>query len=330
MRSLFLLACLCLSASLWAQRPYVHGSFPRAGATGLACDVAVRLNVRFPSEARMLDPVTLSEEAIWLATQSGKRLPATLSYDEALHTLTLWPRAPLTPNEVYTFTLTDRLVDARGFGFMPFQMTFATGACAQPTPSPPLVFPPLRPDSVPRTILNTFDARWKGDSLILYWALSQEFLTLAYHLERASSPEGPYVPLMVVPSLGDTDSLRQYAWLDPAPGTGAVYYRLGREGLLDSLQYLDTLARFRSGIRLLQESLPEGDSLAIEFVMPAASTMALVIKDAQGGIRRRKAGPLQRGRQVLKVSLQGLPPGTYLVLLRCPDQTLARTIRIYE
>ena len=328
MRTLwFLLAGLSLLPGLQAQRPYVYGSFPRAGAVGLGCDVAIRVKARFPSEARILDPITLSEDALWLATQEGKRVPASLSYDEALRTLTLWPQVPLTPNSIYTFTLTDRLVDERGFAFMPYDMTFATGSCDQ-SPPDTLAPPPPPPDSLPRTVLRTFDARWRGDSLLLYWALAQEYFTIGYHIERAHAPEGPYESLMVIPSLGDTDSLRQYAWLDPKPGSGAIYYRLGREGLLDSLRYLDTLARFRPGIRLLAEQLPRGDSLGIEFIMPQASTMALVLQDAGGRVLRRKAGPLRAGRQVIWLALTGLPPGAYLVLLRTPGHTLARTIRI--
>ncbi|RMG56628.1 MAG: hypothetical protein D6722_26220 [Bacteroidetes bacterium] len=327
MRSLFLIIGLCLTAGLWAQRPYVYGSFPRAGATGLGCDVAIRLKMQFPSEARILDPITLSEDAVWLSTQVGKRVPATLTYDEALHTLTLWPRVALAPGEVYTFTLTDRLVDERGFAFLPYEMHFATGDCRQPSADPLLPTPPA--DSLPRTRLRTFDARWRGDSLLLYWAVEQEYFTISYHLERAPAREGPYVPVMVVPSLGDTDSLRQYAWLDPKPGQGAVYYRLGREGLLDSLHYLDTLARFRSHIRLVAEDIPRGDSLAIECVMPTASTMALILKDASGRIRRRKAGPLRPGHQLIKIPLNGLPPGPYLVLLRTPEKDLTQPIRIY-
>ncbi|GAB4403568.1 MAG: hypothetical protein OHK0039_02920 [Bacteroidia bacterium] len=320
------LACL-------GQRPFVSGTFPRNGATAIACDLFIKATISFPAEGRQIDPATLHAHTVRLypSLHADQQVPASMQYDEALRTLTLRPAQVLRPRTRYTFEVTADLIDERGFACMPFRMEIMTSDCDQaipvsegPTADAESGF--IAPEPV--SVWGGMSAAWVQDSLRIQWYMLREVLNQGFRIDWTTDTAAPFRTIAYVASPGDTDSLRAYSWTDTEPQWGWNWYQITYRDLYDSLYIADTLRAFRAKIAWENLTLETGDSLHILLVLEKPTTMAFVLKKPNGEILRRKAGLLPAGTSSYPIPLGRLAPGVYQVYFRTEHTTLSDRLRI--
>lgn len=335
-RSSFLLLQLVLFLSvpaiLLAQRPYVTSSFPHNEAENLPCNTFIKANVFFPSEGKILDPVTFHDKSVRLYPKGNpnKVVEAERFYDEEHTFITLVPKEVLHPFTTYVFEVSEDLVDERGFGFLPFSLEFQTDGCDQKPTIARGDEIPIEEEDVPESEvpdLMAFQADWMGDSVHLFWQTDRYWplgeLTLQYANTDMDFQEQHNVQVE-----GDIFRRQKFSWIDDAPVWGWNYYRLEFIGVNGEHFLTDTLKMFRPRVRFSQTEFSPNQTLSIEFLLEKTSTMAFILKTQSGKIVRRKAGMLPGGEQTLNISLQGISPGKYMAILRTRELTLAEVIRI--
>jgi hypothetical protein len=117
-----------------SNRPTVTASRPAAGSTGVAAG-RVRRGRRAPARR----PATASTPPRSTAPPSGSTAPAiAASSTPCVNTtgggdaIVLTPKALLDANTTYTFEINDGVKDTGGVAFVPFVMSFTTGAASAP------------------------------------------------------------------------------------------------------------------------------------------------------------------------------------------------------
>ncbi|MDX2250444.1 MAG: Ig-like domain-containing protein [Bacteroidia bacterium] len=323
-----------VSASLYAQRPYISAAFPRNGATNIECNSFISVSLQFPSEGKMLDPVTLNPTSVRLFPQNEPEtlIAARLAYNPEFRTLTLTPLEVLLSRTTYIFEVTENLVDDRGFGFMPYQLVFYTGDCL---PEPEVAFADSLPemqiaeDSVipPITWLDRLYAYRRGDSLEVRWRTVQEYMNADFTVDRSSDGK-TFEILDRIDSKGDSYVPQYYSWLDVSPKEGKNFYRLTLADIYGQLAHTDTISVFIRKVRFRETTLREGEPLNVQFVIDQKTTMAFVLKSVSDEILVRKAGAIPPGVQERAISLGDTPPGRYMAILRTPEDTLIAEIQI--
>lgn len=325
---------LCFPASLVAQRPYISASFPRNGATNIECNSFISATVLFPSEAKMLDPGTLTPLSVRLfpINEPAALIAARLQYNPEFRTLSLAPMELLESRTTYIFEVTENLLDERGFGFMPYRLTFYTGDClpppeVAPTDSIPEII--LAQDSVvpPITWLDQWYAYRRGDSIEVRWRMVQEYMNADFTVDRSIDGKS-FEILERIDSKGDSYVPQYYAWLDSQPNVGNNFYRLTLADIYGKLAYTDTLSVFVRKVQFRKTILKPGDPLYVDFVINQKTTMAFVLKSQSDQVVLRRAGAIPAGSQERAISLGDTPPGRYLAVLRTPEDTLIAEIQI--
>lgn len=327
-----LLSFLISSAALMAQRPYITSSFPNDQAENLPCNTFIKANVFFTSEGNILDPITLHSESVKLYPKGNPKqiITSDLRYDEENRFITLIPKEVLLSDAYYVFEVTPDLVDERGFGFLPFTLSFSTGQCAQKPEivsrgEEELIEPEKEELKLPK--LLQFSSDWQGDSILISWQTDRYWpigeLVLEYAQEQTEFEEQARFDVM-----GDIWKRQSYEWLDPEPAWGWNYYRLSFYGIDDQTFSTDTLKIFRPLATFSSTEIPRDGNVSVDFLLERTSTMAFVLKTRSGEIVRRKAGMLPAGAQQLNISMKGVQPGYYIAHLRTKELTLAEVIRI--
>jgi len=117
-------------------RPYVTEVRPAAGATSVALDKSISVDLAFPS-GKSINGSTVNTNTVKLytvvigggSTVTGTAVNATAAGDA----ITL--SAPLQPNTTYEFTITDQVKDGNGYAMVPFTSRFTTTGTIPETPT---------------------------------------------------------------------------------------------------------------------------------------------------------------------------------------------------
>ncbi|MCA9980937.1 MAG: choice-of-anchor D domain-containing protein, partial [Anaerolineales bacterium] len=111
-------------------RPYVTATTPTNGETGVECSGSVGADVYLPNVGQGVDASTLTAESVKLYRSLDKaELPVTHGTTGGGDAIILQSIVPLEPNTTYTFEITNEAEDLSGAAFLPYQMTYTTGAC---------------------------------------------------------------------------------------------------------------------------------------------------------------------------------------------------------
>ncbi len=314
------------------QAPYVAATFPEDQAENLACNFALTASLSFPSEAKALDPITLTTETVKLYPQASpdSLVPYLHDFNENFGYLKFTFLERLKPHTAYTFEVTNRLADNRGFYFRPFTLHFQTGACEE-APIPAVA--EAAADSTPIDLIDTGTQieiptlNLVGDSVQIRWRTRLEFLTNYFLVERADSTFD-FQPIGKVRGAGESRVPQSYFWLDPGLSPGVYYYRILAVDQLDGVIFSDTAQAFVNGILLRNRLLAQGEPLELRFIQAQKSTMVTLIYTREREVVKRSAGFLEPGETIKQISLEELNPGDYIVIVQTPDGRMAQGIRI--
>lgn len=321
------MALLLSAGALRGQHPFIVGSFPHDKAENLPCFTAVSVRLHFPEEGRQPDPRTVNALNVRLFPEgeASRPLPSRLTYNPALRYLALAPLERLQPGTWYRFELSADMADDRGAAFMPYSIRFRTGPCEGDSASPPA--PPAPAPAAaeaPRPAFLDFRGDWQEDTLILRWKVAPEPPDAEY-LVQCLEDSGFRTRAYLSPE----DPARSLRYVDQRPPYGKIAYRISLRSISAGLIVSDTLSLFHPMLRFLAYRLPAEAPLPVEFLLQEKTTMAFVLKNAEGQIVKRKAGFVEAGSSRMEIPLDGVPAGSYVAVLRTANHTIAQRLRIY-
>ena len=112
--------------------PSVTTTSPANGATGVSTTAFVSCALNLPNGG--VDPDTMTSSTVYLyRTFDHTSIPTELNTDAAGSVIVLQPQSPLAADTQYTFVVTAGVTDDTGMTFIPFTMSFTTGAQTVPT-----------------------------------------------------------------------------------------------------------------------------------------------------------------------------------------------------
>lgn len=117
--------------------PSIANTSPTNGATGVSTTAFVSCNLNLPNGAGV-DPGTMTSTTVYLErTFDDSIIPTEVNTDAAGSVIVLQPQSPLNADTQYTFVVTAGVEDDTSTAFIPFSMSFTTGA--QTAPSDPSI-----------------------------------------------------------------------------------------------------------------------------------------------------------------------------------------------
>ncbi|MGB7157341.1 MAG: fibronectin type III domain-containing protein [Tepidisphaeraceae bacterium] len=112
-------------------RPSVAGISPGNGATGVRRDAFIGVDLNLPSGA--LNPTTVTTSTVKLFRASDNQLiSANVNTSGGGDSIVLQPSSVLAANTAYYFEISSGVRDVGGNAFVPYSMTFTTGAAGGP------------------------------------------------------------------------------------------------------------------------------------------------------------------------------------------------------
>ena len=135
-----------------------------------------------------------------------------------------------------------------------------------------------------------------------------------FKVERSSDGHG-YESIGVVPAMGNTQSLTEYGFVDPAPKKGVNYYRLDRvdgDGLREYSKVVSALYRYGS-LPLQLYPNPAGESIWASFELPEDGNVRWRVLDASGRTVRDGSALVGAGINQMEVKLDRVESGTYML-----------------
>ncbi len=123
------------------KRPYVTGTTPIDGATGVPVNNAVAATVKLPNVGYGIDETTLTSATVKLIRTSDEtEVPANRNTSGGGDIVVLQPTVLLDTNSSYRFEVNEGLKDLSGAPFLAYSMTFKTGTEGTSTGSSTIAF----------------------------------------------------------------------------------------------------------------------------------------------------------------------------------------------
>ncbi len=316
-----------------AQTPFVASTFPQDRAENLDCNFALVATLVFPSEATSLDPATLGLPHVvkLYPLYSPDSLISVLVEEDDFNNLRVISQQRLIPNTTYILTITSKLADSRGFAFNPVSFQFRTGNCEKKEdieadiPVKPLE---LDPDAI-QTLMSPPQLNTVEDSVQIRWQTEREFLTQYFLVQRADG-DGEFNAIGKVRGAGESQVLQRYFWYDQRISPGTYRYRILAVDQLGGLSFSDTVLYYHEGVKWNKRLIPEGGPLQLTFYQATRSTLVALVYNTDREVVKRFAGFIEKGETNQTISLEGLEPGNYVVMLKTPTRQWVNGIRVLD
>ncbi|MBL7748209.1 MAG: hypothetical protein JNM19_12310 [Chitinophagaceae bacterium] len=162
--------------------------------------------------------------------------------------------------------------------------------------------------------LTDFTGTLQGKTSLLQWTTSAEYNSKSFELEK--SLDGiSFRRITTIPAAGNSNSPRQYSYVDREPLTENNYYRLRSVDLDNNNKLSNTVLIKLQGAGQDMQLLgnPFSNIITLRFVKPPQSRGEMRLTDMSGRIIARRV--ISQGEQVVQfnVSPAKLAAGTYMV-----------------
>jgi hypothetical protein len=184
---------------------------------------------------------------------------------------------------------------------------------------------------LPITLIS-FTVTKQGDNAQLNWATSMENNNKGFEVQR-STDQSSWVVFGFVPGAGNSETQRDYQWLDPTLPAGTYYYRLRQvdnDGH-STFSKVDQVTFAGSQALELMQNRPNpfNNYTTIDIVIPRAGRVQLMLYDQMGRpIQQLMDEEKLPGTYTIPVNRNGLSSGTYYYKMNALGQSLVRKMTI--
>ncbi|MEO1448460.1 MAG: T9SS type A sorting domain-containing protein [Bacteroidota bacterium] len=173
-----------------------------------------------------------------------------------------------------------------------------------------------------------FEGHAKAYGNVLEWRTRIEESIQSFEVERSFNGE-VFETLGSVKSEGSVDQGADYTFLDRSPGAGTSYYRIRTTDIngVESSSRTIQLTRELSGTDLINVyPQPASDILYIALSTAEATKANIQLFDLKGKLVREMGASVQAGVQELRLEVDGLSQGLYLLNVRVHNQRFQRKV----
>jgi len=181
-------------------------------------------------------------------------------------------------------------------------------------------------------VLASFTAKDTQDGVRLEWKTKSENGNLGFHIFRAESPDGLYLPItiQIISGAGQSQQVHQYSYVDQTALQGKVYYYklafVSSNGTMHMSEPVSVPSMLQQEYGLVQDSSdPFSAETQITFKLKDAGLTVLEIRDLQGQ-KLRTLIKKEMPQGIHHVKWDGrdddgnlLPAGQYLCFMRVND-----------
>ncbi|MCZ7554937.1 MAG: C10 family peptidase [Bacteroidia bacterium] len=180
----------------------------------------------------------------------------------------------------------------------------------------------------------TFSAARMDEKVVLHWRTADEVNNHGFFVERRESGSTAWRQHGFVPASMGSNSEHSYSWIDDAPSTAALQYRLRQIDTDGSVAYSAMIDVSAEGAATaVSLSLPSphplvsGQTASVRFTLPSPSPCRLLVFDVLGREAiLTEARDYPAGESMIMLDTQGLRPGAYLLVLDRGGQRTARGV----
>lgn len=176
--------------------------------------------------------------------------------------------------------------------------------------------------------LTLFTAQKQTEAVTLQWQTASEKNNDYFLLER--SVEGrTFETVGKIPGAGNSQSVKDYQFIDQEPGAGQNYYRLKQVDFDGHFEYSEVRSvRFDfvgEQISVFPNPL-DGDLINVRFSSPAEWEFDVELMDVNGTLLVQQKQFLEKGVNKLQLSMNAYPAGVYWLRLNYGPNTYAERI----
>ncbi len=182
----------------------------------------------------------------------------------------------------------------------------------------------------------SFSAARMDEKVILHWRTADEVNNHGFFIERRETGSTAWRQHGFVPASTGSDSEHSYSWIDDAPSTAALQYRLRQIDTDGSVSYSTVIDVHASGVAAVTSlALPSPHpvvaystaTLRVSLSQPAQCRLHII--DVLGRVVYSSAGrELPGGESSLSLDTRGLQPGAYMLLLEGEGMRMTRSFVI--
>lgn len=153
-------------------------------------------------------------------------------------------------------------------------------------------------------------------AILLAWEVLSETNNAGFELQRTSNLEGDFKKIQWIPSLGNTENLRQYNFLDQSVNVNTTYYYRFKQIDLDGKETFSRVAEARidDPIRMDAVLFPNPvneDLLNVEIFSAMKGVVTFSIYNALGQKVSQERKNLNNIKNPIQLNVKDLPQGFY-------------------
>jgi len=181
--------------------------------------------------------------------------------------------------------------------------------------------------------LVAFTVTKQGDNAQLNWSTSMEINNSGFEIQR-STDESNWVPLGFVPGAGNSESEKDYQYLDQNLSAGTYYYRLRQVDYDGHSSFSKIIPVTFSGDMVLElkqnRPNPFTNNTTIDIVIPKAGKVQLVLYDQMGRPIQQLMDDFKTpGNYSIQVNRNGLSSGIYYYRMNALGQSIVKKMTIF-
>lgn len=177
--------------------------------------------------------------------------------------------------------------------------------------------------------LLSFTAAPQGSAVAVKWSTATELNNAGFEVQRSANATD-FATLAKVAGAGNSQTLKQYQYLDAAPLSATSYYRLKQVDLNGTATYSPVVAVQATGSSAALAAIsiypnPTADRATIEWSASTASPVRWSLTSTTGQLVRSGSLDAQQGYNAQALDLRTCAAGSYVLTVESAGKVLGRT-----
>lgn len=193
---------------------------------------------------------------------------------------------------------------------------------------PSMFLYPAPESSFPVELLS-FTGEVKETDGYLYWSTATEVGSSHFELQRSTNGQTNFKTIGRVQAAGNSQSQRDYQFIDPDLAVGSNHYRLKQVDVDGAIQFSPVveLQRVATILSLYPNPVTQGEELSLLADLGRPQTIKITVLGLNGTSITQVAHAYSGGRKLIKLPLTHLPKGTYFLVVQTLETRMIKKIR---